>query len=63
MEFLISQDFQWIMTGPQVSGEGTTIPASVRYLMLHEKGAPVATASPSFWSNTQDLAPLPGQEE
>ncbi|HTK08949.1 MAG TPA: TIGR02680 family protein [Ktedonobacteraceae bacterium] len=63
MEFLISQDFQWIMTGPQVSGEGTSIPASVRYLMLHEKGAPVATASPSFWSNTQDLAALPGQEE
>ncbi len=63
MEFLLSQDFQWIMTGPQVSGEGTTIPASVRYLMLHEKGSPVATASPSFWSNAQDLSIPPRQKE
>ncbi len=27
MEFLVSQDFQWIMTGPQVSGTGSKIPA------------------------------------
>src|SRR5581483_8871352 len=53
IEFLISQDFQWIMSGPQVSGAGTKIPASARYLMLHEKGSPVATASASFWSDNQ----------
>ncbi len=51
MEFLVSQDFQWIMTGPQVSGAGSKIPASARYLMIHEKGSPVATAS--FWSDSQ----------
>ncbi len=50
MEFLVSQDFQWIMTGPQVSGAGSKIPACARYLMIHDKGSPVATASASFWS-------------
>ncbi|GAC1503710.1 MAG: TIGR02680 family protein [Ktedonobacteraceae bacterium] len=53
MAFLVSQDFQWIMTGPQVSGAGSKIPASARYLMIHEKGSPVATASASFWSDSQ----------
>ncbi len=55
MEFLVSQGFQWIMTGPQVSGTGAKIPASARYLMLHEKGSPIATASASFWSDSQDF--------
>jgi uncharacterized protein (TIGR02680 family) len=53
IEFLVSQNFQWIMTGPQVSGTGSKIPASARYLMIHEKGSPVATASASFWSDQQ----------
>ncbi|HYT36676.1 MAG TPA: hypothetical protein VEL49_05795, partial [Ktedonobacteraceae bacterium] len=53
MEFLVSQDFQWIMTGPQISGTGAKIPACARYLMIHEKGSPVATASASFWSDSQ----------
>jgi uncharacterized protein (TIGR02680 family) len=55
LEFLISQDFQWIMTGPQVSGTGTKIPASARYLMLHEKGSSVATATASFWSQQHNI--------
>ncbi len=55
MEFLVSQSFQWIMTGPQVSGTGAKIPASARYLMLHEKGSPIATASASFWSDSLDI--------
>ncbi len=55
IEFLVSQEFQWIMTGPQVSGTGAKIPASARYLMLHEKGSPIATASASFWSDSQDM--------
>jgi uncharacterized protein (TIGR02680 family) len=53
MEFLVSQHFQWIMTGPQVSGTGEHIPASSRYLMIHEKGSPFATASASFWVGHQ----------
>jgi hypothetical protein len=55
MEFLVSQDFQWIMTGPQISGTGAKIPACARYLMIHEKGSPMATASASFWSDNQTL--------
>jgi uncharacterized protein (TIGR02680 family) len=55
LEFLVSQDFQWIMTGPQVSGTGTKIPASARYLMLHEKGSSVATATASFWSQQHNI--------
>jgi len=53
MEFLVSQDFQWIMTGPQVSGAGSRIPACARYLMIHDKGSSVATASASFWSESR----------
>lgn len=55
MEFLVSQDFQWIMTGPQISGAGSKIPACARYLMLHEKGSPFAGASASFWSDSKDI--------
>ncbi len=55
MEFLVSQDFQWIMTGPQISGTGAKIPACARYLMIHEKGSSIATASASFWSDSKAL--------
>jgi uncharacterized protein (TIGR02680 family) len=55
MEFLVSQDFQWIMTGPQISGTGAKISACARYLMIHEKGSPVAAASATFWSDSQGL--------
>jgi archaellum component FlaC len=55
MEFLVSQDFQWIMTGPQISGTGAKIPACARYLMIHEKGSPIATASATFWSDSFDI--------
>jgi uncharacterized protein (TIGR02680 family) len=55
MEFLVSQDFQWIMTGPQISGAGSKIPACARYLMIHEKGSLLATASASFWSDNQSV--------
>ncbi len=49
MEFLVLQDFQWIMTGPQVSGVGSGVPASAEYQMLHEKGTSIATAVPLYW--------------
>ena len=53
LKFLASQQFQWIMTGPRLTGEGTELPACVRYLMLHEKGTELATGFSSFWSNVQ----------
>ncbi len=49
MEFLVSQDFQ------QISGTGAKIPACARYLMIHEKGSSIATASASFWSDSKAL--------
>ena len=55
IEFLVSQDFQWIMTGPHISGTGAKIPACARYLMIHEKGSPIATASAQFWSDSPAL--------
>ena len=55
MEFLTAQDFQWIMTGPQITGTGSPVPVSARYLMIHEKGSPVATASASFWYGSKLL--------
>ncbi len=55
MEFLVLQGFQWIMTGPQVSGVGSGIPASTEYQMMHEKGSLVATAVPFFWIAGQEL--------
>src|SRR5437868_14556989 len=55
IEFLVSQEFQWIMTGPQISGTGAKIPACARYLMIHEEGSAIATASAAFWSDGQTL--------
>ncbi len=49
MEFLVLQGFQWIMTGPQVSGTGSGVPVSAEYQMMHEKGTLIATAVPFFW--------------
>jgi Putative exonuclease SbcCD, C subunit len=54
LKFLASQQFQWIMTGPRVSGEGTEIPACARYVMLHHKGSELATGFPSFWSSEKN---------
>ncbi|MBA2680367.1 MAG: hypothetical protein H0U76_18460 [Ktedonobacteraceae bacterium] len=51
LKFLASQQFQWIMTGPRVTGEGTEIPACVRYQMFHHKEAKFATGFPFFWTN------------
>lgn len=57
LKFLASQQFQWIMTGPRVSGEGTEIPACARYVMLHNKGSELATGFPSFWNSEQNKQP------
>lgn len=55
MEFLVVQNFQWMMTGPQVSGTGSGIPVSAEYQMMHEKGTLVATAVPFFWVAGQEM--------
>lgn len=56
MQFLVLQGFQWIMTGPQVSGMGSGVPVSAEYQMLHEKGTNVATSVPFYWIAGQSEA-------
>jgi Mg2+ and Co2+ transporter CorA len=50
LKFLVSQQFQWIMSGPRVSGEGAAIPACVKYTMFCQKEKELAAGFPSFWS-------------
>jgi uncharacterized protein YPO0396 len=50
LKFLVSQQFQWIMSGPRVSGEGAAIPACVKYTMFCQKERELAAGFPSFWS-------------
>lgn len=56
LKFLSSQHFQWIMTGPRVTGEGTEIPACVKYTMFCQKEQELATGFASFWSADLSLA-------
>ncbi len=51
LNFLARQNFQWIMTGPRVTGEGTELPACVKYTMFCQKSEEFATGFPAFWSN------------
>jgi hypothetical protein len=55
LKFLVSQQFQWIMSGPRVSGEGAAIPACVKYTMFCQKEQELAAGFPSFWSAAQPV--------
>ncbi len=55
LKFLAQQQFQWIMTGPRVTGEGAEIPACVKYTMFCEKERELAAGFPSFWSTDRAL--------
>src|SRR6266851_2262769 len=56
LKFLAQQQFQWIMTGPRVTGEGAEIPACVKYTMFCDKDRELAAGFPSFWSSDHSLA-------
>lgn len=56
VEYLAEQEFQWIMTGPQLNASGTKVPVSIRYLMLYEKGKKAATAVPRIWQSRSDTS-------
>jgi hypothetical protein len=56
LNFLALQNFQWIMTGPRVTGEGTELPACVKYTMFCRKDEELAAGFPSFWSNNPAIA-------
>lgn len=53
IEFLANQGFQWIMTGPQITTSGSSVPVSIRYLMVHERSSLFATAIPRVWQGYQ----------
>jgi archaellum component FlaC len=50
LTFLAKQQFQWIMTGPAVTGEGADIPACVKYTMFCDRERELAAGFPAFWS-------------
>jgi hypothetical protein len=56
LNFLAEQHFQWIMSGPRVTGEGTALPACVKYTMFCRKEAELAAGFPSFWSSDPVIA-------
>jgi hypothetical protein len=56
LNFLAEQNFQWIMTGPRVTGEGAMLPACVKYTMFCRKADELAAGFPSFWSNNPAIA-------
>jgi hypothetical protein len=56
LNFLAEQNFQWIMSGPHVTGEGAMLPACVKYTMFCRKGDELAAGFPSFWSNNPAIA-------
>jgi hypothetical protein len=51
LQFLSAQQFQWLMTGPHVSGEGAKISACVKYTMFSQKEDEIAAGFPSYWSS------------
>jgi DNA repair exonuclease SbcCD ATPase subunit len=56
LNFLARQNFQWIMTGPRVTGEGTELSACVKYTMFCRKSEELAAGFPAFWSNNPAIA-------
>ena len=56
LNFLARQHFQWIMTGPRVTGEGSELPACVKYTMFCRKSEELAAGFPTFWSNNPAIA-------
>lgn len=56
LNFLARQNFQWIMTGPRVTGEGAALSASVKYTMFCRKSEELAAGFPAFWSNNPAIA-------
>ncbi len=56
LNFLARQNFQWIMTGPRVTGEGTELSACVKYTMFCRKSEELAAGFPAFWSNDPVIA-------
>jgi hypothetical protein len=55
LKFLADQQFQWIMGGPRVTGEGTQVPVSVKYTMICQPEQELAAGFASFWCSDLSL--------
>jgi hypothetical protein len=48
LRFLVSQDFQWLMTSPRLTGHGDAVPVYAEYLMVHDRASQRAYGIPFF---------------
>jgi Putative exonuclease SbcCD, C subunit len=48
LRFLVGQGFQWLMTSPRLTGQGSAVPAYAEYLMVHDRASRKAYGVPFF---------------
>ena len=48
LRFLVGQGFQWLMTSPRLTGQGSAVPVYAEYLMVHERASRRAYGIPFF---------------
>jgi uncharacterized protein YPO0396 len=48
LRFLVGQGFQWLMTSPRLTGQGSTVPVYAEYVMVHERASRKAYGIPFF---------------
>src|SRR5438132_199371 len=54
LRFLVSQGFQWLMTSPRLTGQGSAVPVYAEYLMVHERASGQAHGIPFFAETVTD---------
>jgi uncharacterized protein YPO0396 len=54
LRFLVGQGFQWLMTSPRLTGQGSAVPVYAEYLMLHERASRKAYGIPFFAETLAD---------
>jgi uncharacterized protein YPO0396 len=56
LRFLVGQGFQWLMTSPRLTGQGSAVPAYAEYLMVHERASRKAYGVPFFAETLADAS-------
>jgi hypothetical protein len=56
LRFLVGQRFQWLMTSPRLTGQGSAVPAYAEYLMVHERASRKAYGVPFFAETLADAS-------
>jgi hypothetical protein len=54
LRFLVGQGFQWLMTSPRLTGQGSAVPVYAEYLMVHERTSRKAYGIPFFAETVPD---------